>query len=53
MHQEIITKAGIWNLENMQYDGLVEDEVYEFLFVFAPISFKGATGSPGRPIAMR
>ena len=53
MHQEIITKAGIWNLENMQYDGLVEDEVYEFLFFFAPISFKGATGSPGRPIAMR
>ena len=53
VHQEIITKAGIWNLENMQYDGLVEDEVYEFLFVFAPISFKGATGSPGRPIAMR
>jgi kynurenine formamidase len=53
VHQEIITKAGIWNLENMVYDSLVEDEVYEFLFVFTPIRFKGGTGSPGRPIAIR
>ena len=53
VHQELITKAGIWNLENMVYDGLVEDGVYEFLFVFAPIPFKGGTGSPGRPIAIR
>ncbi len=53
VHQELITKAGIWNLENMVYDGLVEDEVHEFLFVFAPIPFKGGTGSPGRPIAIR
>lgn len=53
VHQEIITKAGIWNLENMVYDGLAQDEVYEFLFVFAPTPYKGATGSPGRPIAIR
>ena len=53
VHQELITKAGIWNLENMVYDGLAEDGVYEFLFVFAPIPFKGGTGSPGRPIAIR
>ena len=53
VHQEIINKAGIWNLENMVYDGLAQDEVYEFLFVFAPTPYKGATGSPGRPIAIR
>lgn len=53
VHQEIITKAGIWNLENMQYDGLVQDRVYEFLFIHTPIPFKGATGSPARPIAIR
>ncbi len=53
VHQELITKAGIWNLENMVYDGLAEDEVYEFLFVFTPVPFKGGTGSPGRPIAIR
>ncbi len=53
VHQEIITKAGIWNLESMVYDGLVEDGVYEFLFINTPIPFKGATGSPARPIAIR
>jgi kynurenine formamidase len=53
VHQEIITKAGIWNLESMVYDALVADGVYEFLFVHTPIPFKGATGSPARPIAIR
>lgn len=53
VHQELITKNGIWNLENMVYDSLVADEAYEFLFVFTPIRFKGATGSPARPIAIR
>ena len=53
VHTELICKHGIWNLENMVFEELVEDEVYEFLFVFAPIRFKGGTGSPGRPLAIR
>lgn len=53
VHQELITKNGIWNLENMIYDDLVQDGVYEFLFIFTPIRFQGATGSPGRPIGIR
>ena len=53
VHQELIVKAGIFNLENMVYDELLADETYEFLFVFTPIRFKGGTGSPGRPIAIR
>ncbi len=53
VHQLLITENGIFNLENMVYDELVADEVYEFLFVFTPIRFKGGTGSPGRPIAIR
>ena len=53
VHLRLITEEGIMNLENMVFDTLVEDEVYEFLFVFTPIRFKGATGSPGRPIAIR
>ena len=53
VHQELIVKNGIFNLENMVFEELVEDGVYEFLFVLAPIRFKGATGSPGRPIAIR
>ena len=53
VHQELITKNGILNLENMVYDGLIKDGAYEFLFVFTPIRFKGGTGSPARPLAIR
>ncbi len=53
VHNELITKNGIFNLENMVFDELIKDGVYEFLFVFTPIRFKGATGSPARPLAIR
>ena len=53
VHQELITKNGIFNLENMVFEELVGDGVYEFLFIHTPIRFKGATGSPARPIAVR
>ena len=53
VHQELIMKNGIFNIENLALDELARDGAYEFLFVFAPVRFKGATGSPGRPIAVR
>ncbi len=53
IHQEIITKNGIFNLENMALEELAQDGATEFLFVLTPIRFKGATGSPARPIAIR
>ena len=53
VHQELITKNGIFNLESMTFEELVTDRVYEFLFIFTPVRFRGATGSPGRPIAIR
>jgi kynurenine formamidase len=53
VHQELLTKNGIFNLENLKLEELASDGVHEFLFVFAPVPFKGATGSPGRPIAIR
>ena len=53
VHQELITKNGVFNLENMVFEELVRDQVYEFLFILTPIRFKGATGSPARPIAIR
>ncbi len=53
VHQELITKNGVWNLENMVFDSLIADSVHEFMFVFTPIRFEGATGSPGRPIGIR
>jgi kynurenine formamidase len=53
VHQELIPKNGIFNLENRVFDEILADEEYEFLFIFTPTRFVGATGSPGRPIAIR
>jgi kynurenine formamidase len=53
VHQELLTKNGIFNLENLKLEELASEGVHEFLFVFTPVPFKGATGSPGRPIAIR
>lgn len=53
VHQWMITKNGIYFLENLDLDALANDHQYEFAFVFAPLRLKGATGSPGNPIAVR
>ncbi len=53
VHQELIARRGIYNIENLDLARLAADEVYEFAFMFAPVKFKGATGSPGNPIAIR
>ena len=53
VHQELLPKNGIFILENLRLEELAADGVHEFLFVFTPVPFKGATGSPGRPIAIQ
>ena len=53
VHQELIMKNGIFNIVNLALDELARDRAWEFVFVFTPVRFKGATGSPGRPIAIR
>lgn len=51
-HIKLQTKRGIWNLENLDLSQLVADKAYEFLFVWSPLKMKGATGSPGNPVAL-
>ncbi|MDX1577000.1 MAG: cyclase family protein [Gemmatimonadota bacterium] len=53
VHQRLIMENGIYNLENLNLDALAEDEAWEFAFVFSPLPLRGATGSPGNPIAIR
>jgi len=53
VHQELMMKNGIFNVENMTFEQLAADEAYEFLFIATPIRYKGATGSPLRPLAIR
>src|SRR5262245_44136700 len=52
-HQWLLTRHGIYLLECMDLEELAKDKVYEFAFSFAPLKLKGATGSPGNPIAIR
>ena len=49
----LLVRHGIYNLENLDLEGLARDKVDEFAFIFAPLRLKGATGSPGNPIAVR
>jgi kynurenine formamidase len=52
-HQMLITKNGIYSLENLDLEQLAADKAYEFAFIFTPLKLKGAAGAPGNPIAVR
>jgi len=49
----MLAKNGIYLHENLATEDLARDGVYEFAYVVAPLRLKGATGSPGNPIAIR
>jgi kynurenine formamidase len=53
VHQELITRNGIFLQENLELSALVADQAWQFLYVFTPVPIKGATGSPGSPLAIR
>jgi kynurenine formamidase len=44
---------GIGQLQNLDLRQLAKDKVYEFLFIFVPVPFVGATGSPSDTIAIQ
>jgi kynurenine formamidase len=50
-HMNLVTRRGIYLLENVDLKELADEEVYEFLFAWAPLKLVGATGSPANPIA--
>jgi kynurenine formamidase len=52
-HQHLLVRNGIYLLENLDLQPLVDDKAYEFAFCFTPLRLKGATGSPGNPIALK
>ncbi len=53
VHQLLITQNGIYLHENLNLEELARDSAYEFAYIFSPLRLKGATGSPGNPIAIR
>jgi kynurenine formamidase len=52
-HQKFLVENGIYIMENLDFSKLIAAKVYQFAFVFGPIKFQGATGSPARPFAIR
>ncbi len=52
-HQHLLVRNGIHIHENLDLSELAKDKVYEFVYSFAPLRLKGATGSPGNPVAIR
>ena len=53
VHGYMLAVNGIFLLENLDLEAMSRDKVYEFAFIFSPLRLKGATGSPGNPIAVR
>lgn len=53
VHQLFLAKNGIYLHENLITEELARDNAYEFMYSYAPLRLKGATGSPGNPIAIR
>ena len=53
VHQLLLARNGIYIFENLATEELARDNAYEFAFFFAPLRLKGATGSPGNPLAIR
>jgi kynurenine formamidase len=51
-HHVAQTHHGIWNIENLDFEPLLKEGVYEFLLVWAPLKIVGGTGSPGNPVAI-
>jgi hypothetical protein len=52
IHIELLVKLGVPLIEHAYLAELARDEVYEFLFVAAPLPVKGAAGSPLNPVAI-
>ena len=56
LHQLMQAVNGIWYIENLDteiMEQMARDGVYEFMWIYNPVRFMGATGSPGDPLAIR
>lgn len=52
VHTYLLAERGMPFFEMMWLEDLAKDEVYEFLFVGAPLKLRGASGAPVRPLAI-
>lgn len=52
VHTYLLAQQGVTILEVVFLEELARDGVYEFAFIGAPLKFRGASGSPMRPLAI-
>jgi kynurenine formamidase len=53
VHQILLVAHGIYLIESLKLDELIERDIQEFAFVVQPLKLRGATGSSVAPIAVR
>jgi kynurenine formamidase len=52
VHRLLLLEHGIYLIEFLFLEELAADQVYEFLFVVAPLRIAGGSGSPVSPFAI-
>jgi kynurenine formamidase len=52
VHVHLLVENGIHIIEALNLEQLSRDRIYEFVFIAAPLKFRGGTGSPIRPLAL-
>lgn len=53
VHEVLLTRNGVYIMENVNTSVLARDRAYEFLFVLGPIRYQGAAQTPVNPVAIR
>jgi kynurenine formamidase len=51
-HVNLLARKGIYIIEKLHLEQLARDRCHEFAFLGIPLKFRGATGSPIRPLAL-
>ncbi len=51
-HLYLLPQKGVYIIENLNLEELARDRRWEFAFIGVPLKFRGATGSPLRPLAL-
>jgi multiple sugar transport system substrate-binding protein len=51
-HAHLLVTHGIHIIENLNLEELAAAKIYTFAFIGIPLKFRGATGSPIRPLAL-
>jgi len=53
VHQILLVANGIYLIESLKLDDLLEKRIHEFAFIVQPLKLRGATGSSVAPVAVR